>query len=91
MVLTEWKKAREGGADAKFREAVEQAKNYADGPLAGNELHAYRYAVVVTEKQAVPLPNKIHDGVTYRHINIAVNPDAPSHTARATTTVTPQR
>ena len=50
LVLTEWKKATKSDASKKFGEATSQAEIYARGPLAGNELHAYRYAVVVTDK-----------------------------------------
>ena len=64
-------------------EAVRQAENYAHGPLAGNELRGYRYAIVVTEKQVEPPADELRDGVTYRHINIAVDPDTPSQAARA--------
>jgi hypothetical protein len=83
LVLTEWKKATMSNAGEKFREAVRQAENYAQGPLAGNELRDYRYAIVVTEKQVRKPADERHDGVTYRHINIAVNPDTPSGAARA--------
>ncbi len=83
LVLTEWKKATKSDAHTKFSEAVRQAENYARaGPLAGNELRGYRYAIVVTEKQVEPPPDETRDGVTYRHINIAVDPDTPSRAAR---------
>lgn len=70
-MLTEWKKAiSESDARTKFRQARDQAANYARGPLAGNELRDYRYAIVVTEKQVEPPANERRDGVTYRHINM---------------------
>jgi hypothetical protein len=87
LVLTEWKKATKSDASKQFAQAVQQAKNYAHGPLAGNELHSYRYAIVVTEQEVERPPDEIHDGVTYRHINIAVDPHTPSRAARATPTV----
>ena len=83
LVLTEWKKATKSNAHTKFSEAVRQAENYARaGPLAGNELRGYRYAIVVTQKQVETPLDELRDGVTYRHINIAVDPDKPSHAAR---------
>lgn len=83
LVLTEWKKASSASdARAKFVEAKKQADNYARGPLAGNELRGYRYAVVVTQKQVETPPDEPRDSVSYRHINIAVDPDKPSHAAR---------
>jgi hypothetical protein len=91
LVLTEWKKATKSDASKKFGEATEQAEIYARGPLAENELRSYRYAIVVTEQEVERPPDDTRDGVTYRHINIAVNPQTPSRAARATTTVKPQR
>ena len=89
LVLTEWKKATKGDAGKKFGQAVKQAEKYAHGPLAENELRSYRYAIVVTEQQVERPPDHTHDGVTYRHVNIAVDPHTPSRAARATTTVKP--
>jgi hypothetical protein len=79
LVLTEWKKAAsKGQAEAKFKEARDQAHRYGRGVLAGNELTHYRFAIVVSEEQ-VPIPDDISlDGIVYRHINIAVKPKPPS-------------
>ncbi len=79
IVLTEWKKAdSEADAANRFEQARDQAQRYAEGVLAGNELAAYRYAVVVSRRQ-VSLPDDLRaDGVMYRHINIAVEPLTPS-------------
>ncbi len=79
FVLTEWKKAaREADAEQLFEQARAQAQLYAQGALAGIELTAYRYAVVVSRRQ-VNLPEDLSaDGVVYRHINIAVEPQTPS-------------
>ena len=47
LVLTEWKKAATAKEAArKFEEAWDQARRYAQGVLAGNELTSHRYAVV---------------------------------------------
>ncbi len=85
LVLTEWKVATQKNAAAKFNEARNQAKIYGAGLLAGIELSAYRYAVVVTEK-SLPgnvVPDDLHvNGVIWRHINIPVNPDTPSIEAK---------
>ncbi len=79
FVLTEWKKAAlEADAEQRFEQARAQAQRYAQGALAGSELTAYRYAVVVSRRQ-VNLPEDLSaDGVVYRHINIAVDPTTPS-------------
>jgi len=83
LVLTEWKKAESPDeAEKKFAEAREQASRYVGGigVFAGNELRGYRYAVVVTNREA-PEPNDWQDPnskVVYRHINIAVTPRTPS-------------
>lgn len=79
LVLTEWKVAKEPDEVGRnFEEARQQAERYAGGALAGIELTEYRYAVVVTEHQQDPPDDLPEDGVTYRHINIAVNPRTPS-------------
>jgi hypothetical protein len=81
MVLTEWKRAN-GDPDAAYKVAKEQAALYAGGVLAGVELASHRYLVIVTKKQ-IALPSDAVDGaVTYRHINIAVEPESPSIVAR---------
>ncbi|MCP3461116.1 hypothetical protein [Bradyrhizobium sp. CCGUVB23] len=79
LVLTEWKKATsKSQAEAKFKEARDQAHRYGRGVLAGNELTSYRFAIVVSEEQ-VPIPDDITlEGIVYRHINIAVKPKPPS-------------
>lgn len=79
LVLTEWKRQRPGKSAADcFEEARSQSKSYASGVLAGTELARVRYAVVVSEED-VELPADLLDGgITYRHINIPVNPRVPS-------------
>ena len=63
-------------ANKRFEEARSQASQYAQGVLLGNELSAYRYAVVV-------------GGVIYRHINIAVEPRIPSRTLASKRKIAP--
>lgn len=79
IVLTEWKKANPGdNAGERFDQARSQAQRYAQGVLAGSELTAYRYAVVVSRQQ-VSVPDDLTEGgVVYRHINVAVDPRTPS-------------
>jgi hypothetical protein len=79
LVLTEWKVAADAKVAAKrFVEARKQADVYRQGVLAAAELTDIRYLVVVTVKQ-IPVPaDDASGGVTYRHINIAIDPDRPS-------------
>jgi|SRR5579863_9587178 len=85
LVLTEWKKGDRSNASRKFSEAKRQAQNYSSGVLGGVELRNYRFLVLVSEK-AVSVPSdEVEGGVTFRHINIAVDPDSPSKAAAAPT------
>jgi hypothetical protein len=83
LVLTEWKVAADAKvAQKRFTEARKQAELYRQGPLAAVELTSYRYAIVVTKKQ-VPIPHdELAFDVTYRHINIAIEPNTPSAAAK---------
>ena len=81
LVLTEWKLTRDPQKVLqKFGEAREQAKRYSSGALAGIELTNYRFAIVVTERlEQSKTPNDETDGdLTYRHINLAIDPKTPS-------------
>lgn len=83
LVLTEWKVGDDSNATSRFAEARAQMKLYKRGALAGPELTAVRYAVVVSasDLKTVP-PDEVQDGVLYRHVNIAVDPNTPSKQAR---------
>ena len=81
FVLTEWKKAG-SNPDKAYTDARKQATRYSKDVLAGVELVSHRYAVVVSEKYAAPPSDIDEDGVIYRHINIAVDPDSPSVAAK---------
>ena len=83
LVLTEWKKAKTGEAEQRFREARAQAILYSQGPLIGTELTNYRYAIVGSEQQIAKPSDLEEDGVVYRHINIAVTPRTPSKTNKS--------
>lgn len=84
FVLTEWKRAlSQADAARKFEEARSQAQGYAQGVLAGSELRAWRYAVVVSHEDVDDLPDDLIEGdVVYRHINIAIEPRTPSQRSR---------
>jgi hypothetical protein len=87
LVLTEWKVAKDRPSAVKaFRAARTQAELYKQGPLAGTELTHYRYLIAVSLKglpsNSVPPNETTASGITYRHINIVVQPDLPSKVAR---------
>lgn len=87
LVLTEWKIAKDHATAIRaFHQARRQADLYRQGPLAGAELTDYRYLIVVTLKGLAPKsipPDETTDaGVTYRHVNVVVDPDVPSKVAR---------
>ncbi len=79
LVLTEWKVIRKNSElHDKIREAYEQTKIYSAGVLSGVELVNYRYLVMVSKK-SMKMPGDLIEGnVTFRHINIPVDPDTPS-------------
>lgn len=83
LVLTEWKCVRsEAGGDAKFAEGLKQAQLYAKGILAGFELAADRYIVLISKTRLSNLPpTSIVGDVCYHVINVAVSPDVPSREA----------
>lgn len=79
LILTEWKLCREGDDPTRcFTEAREQCERYGSGVLSEKELAFYRYAVVVSEDH-VPVPDdRVVGNVTYRHVNIAIDPMSSS-------------
>ena len=85
LVLTEWKLADAKNAADRFKEARAQTEIYKREPLAANELRAYRYLVAVSLKDLPPdtIPDDlVVGGITYRHINIAIEPAPPSKRAK---------
>lgn len=82
IVLTEWKKAKpelsENNLSILYQQARDQAKRYASGALGGCELTAYRFLVVVSEKQVNVPDVKTVNGIVYHHVNIAIDPSSPS-------------
>lgn len=83
LVLTEWKLVKEEKElTNKIKAAKKQTENYSKGVLGGIELANYRYLIMVSVK-TMKMPDNLIDGiVTYRHINIAVNPAIPSVEAK---------
>ena len=83
LVLTEWKVIRQSNElDTKIREAYVQTKIYTAGVLSGIELVNYRYLVMVSEKSMKMPADLIEGNVTFRHINLPVDPDTPSKEAK---------
>jgi hypothetical protein len=78
LVLTEWKKVTGDKADVCAEEALKQAARYASGSLSGIELNTQRYLVLVSE-DVIDIPSPHTDkGITYKYVNIPVNPLSPS-------------
>lgn len=83
LVLTEWKVVKSQEIiHEKITEALTQAELYSSGVLGGIEIANYRFLVMVTEKGMKMPDDRVEGIVTYRHINIAVDPDIPSLEAR---------
>lgn len=83
MALTEWKRATsEGDVQKKYDEGIIQASHYSAGVLGGVELTSVRYIVVVTTDIVRECDEVVKGNITYKFFNIAVDPSAPSETAR---------
>ena len=80
-MLTEWK-LDHGDGVAAFTTARTQAELYRQGVLAGIEMTRYRYAVVVSKHPVSTPADMLIGNVTYRHINVVVDPQLPSREAR---------
>lgn len=82
LALTEWKIVKNSESkeeiDRVARTALQQAKLYASGSLSGLELEKWRYLILVSIER-LKTPNDVEEnGITFRHINIAINPASPS-------------
>ncbi|MGE0256123.1 MAG: hypothetical protein AB7N54_18485 [Alphaproteobacteria bacterium] len=82
LVLTEWKIARNENEAEKYREAYAQANIYTDEYIKGVELEHYRYLVVVSKRRFPEPADFVEDGIIYRHVHIALEPNTPSADAR---------
>ena len=84
LVATEWKRVQSAAdLEAKAFEARDQLKRYQQGALADLVLTATRFAVMVSKKDLRTLDDVTENGITYRHITIAVDPETPSKAAQA--------
>lgn len=83
LVLTEWKKVQaEDDPGQKADEAQEQAQLYAAGVLGAFELAEARYIVLVSRDMLSAIEDRQAGEVTYRVVNIAIEPSTPSAAAR---------
>ncbi len=82
LVLTEWKKVTTTNAESMAAVARAQAKQYSETAIARLELRSHKYIVLVSEKQIPAIQDEVLGHSTFRHINIAVDPDTPSVAAR---------
>ncbi len=83
LVATEWKRVKNAGECAgKAGEAQKQLRAYERGVLADLTLTSTRYVVLVSAKTLPPVKDAVVEGITYRHILIATDPDSPSTEAR---------
>jgi hypothetical protein len=82
LVLTEWKCVRsESELQRRCREAMEQARRYREGILAGFEVGSPRYLVMVSpDYMSMPRP-QAEGEVMYEFRNVAVDPSSPSRFA----------
>ncbi len=79
MVLTEWKKVSTPSEfDSQASAALQQAKLYSQGIVAGFELAELRLLVLVSKQRHAPRADEVINGVTYRYVNVAVSPETPS-------------
>lgn len=83
LVLTEWKLVKnKEELDSNIQAAKKQTEIYSPGVLGGIELANYRYLIMLSKGMMKMPDNRIEGAITYRHINIAVNPEYPSVEAR---------
>ncbi len=79
LVLTEWKLVRDPSElAAKCEQARAQAARYSVGVLGGIEMASYRYLVLVSRPVLQMPQDRIDDRISYRHVNVAVDPGVPS-------------
>lgn len=79
LALTEWKMVRkERDRQAKAKSARIQADHYARGVLAGVELRATRFVVLVSRAHGAAVPDEHDEDVIYRHINVVIDSASPS-------------
>jgi hypothetical protein len=83
LVLTEWKLVHSyADLERKSVEALKQARLYGTGSLAGFELAARRYLVMVSKNRLEMPPDRAESNLVYEYRNIAVEPSRPSREAK---------
>jgi hypothetical protein len=83
LVLTEWKKVQaQEDSEKKADEAQAQAELYAGGILGAFELADVRYLVLVSKDVLRAVENRRKGEVTYRVVNIPIDPSTPSKLSR---------
>jgi len=83
LVLTEWKLVRNPDQlDDEIAKARKQASLYTEELLGGLELPGYRYLVLVSKGRLGMPPDDRDDKITYRHINIVLEPKSVSQEAK---------
>jgi len=84
LVLTEWKRVKKDkNPEVEARKAYEQARLYSEGSLAGFQLDTDRFLVLVSRGRCTLPPDFVEEGVRYRYVNIAVEPESPSRVVRS--------
>ena len=85
LILTEWKLVKDvSKVDQKAKEARIQIGHYTQGVLGGIELKRTKFIVLVSLQSIQAMPTDLElNGITYRHINISVDPASPSVAAKA--------
>lgn len=81
LVLTEWKRIpspTSGTIAAAARQGRHQARVYAGEVLAGFDLRAVRYVILVTPDRIVVPGDEPEGNVVYRYLNVAVRPQPAS-------------
>lgn len=79
LALTEWKVVNDNSElESKRNQALEQARRYSSGILAGFELSSRRYLVIVSgDFLTLPSPSRENSAV-YEYLNVAISPTVPS-------------
>ena len=79
LVLTEWKRVTVASdLQGKCGDARKQLKRYGSEALSPVELRTTRYIPVLSKARLAMPDNFVENGITYRHINIAVAPKTPA-------------
>ena len=79
LVLTEWKCVpSQDTIDRIAKDARRQAARYTAGALGGLELTKHKFIVLLSKYDLIPPSDHLDNGITYRHVNVSVDPLSPS-------------